>query len=58
VSQGHEAVMEERRVQQLRVQEQEWSMSLGNCEDWVQIRAEVRVIEQEMTRRLHSDLNC
>jgi hypothetical protein len=32
------------------VEAREWSMSLENCEDWVQIRTEVnKVIEDETT---------
>jgi hypothetical protein len=47
---------ESRRVQQLRVQGREWSVSLVNFEDWVQIRTEeYRAIEDEITRRLYSD---
>jgi hypothetical protein len=58
VSQKHKAVTEKesRRVQQLRVQGREWSVSLVNCEDWVRIGTEeYKVIEDEI-RSLRSAL--
>jgi hypothetical protein len=49
---------ESRRVQHLRVQGREWSVSLVNVKiNWVLIKTETyRVIEDEITRKLHSDL--
>jgi hypothetical protein len=44
----------------MTVQGQEWSMSSVNYEEWLSaVRTEeYRVIEDEIRKRLHSDLKC